>query len=72
MLKPEDLSKLAATKMPFGKYQGRYLIDLPEAYLIWFAKKGFPKGQLGAQMQLALELKTNGLEYLIKAIEPKA
>ena len=72
MLKPEDLSKLAETKIPFGKYQGRYLIDLPEAYLIWFAKKGFPKGQLGAQMQLALELKTNGLEYLIKAIEPKA
>ncbi|MGB1346853.1 MAG: DUF3820 family protein, partial [Pseudomonadales bacterium] len=56
MLKPEDLSKLAATQMPFGKYQGRYLIDLPEAYLIWFTRKGFPKGQLGEQMQLALEL----------------
>ena len=72
MLKPEDLSKLATTQMPFGKYQGRYLIDLPEAYLIWFARKGFPKGQLGEQMQLALELKTNGLEYLIKGINPKA
>ena len=66
---PENLSKLANTKMPFGKYQNRDLIDLPEAYLIWFARQGFPQGQLGVYMQLALELKTNGLEYLVKALK---
>ncbi|MDP6190271.1 MAG: DUF3820 family protein [Gammaproteobacteria bacterium] len=66
---PENLSKLANTKMPFGKYQNRDLIDLPEAYLIWFARQGFPQGQLGEYMQLALELKTNGLEYLVKALK---
>ncbi|MDP6968554.1 MAG: DUF3820 family protein [Gammaproteobacteria bacterium] len=66
---PENLSKLAKTKMPFGKYQERYLIDLPETYLLWFARQGFPQGQLGEYMQLALELKTNGLEYLVKALQ---
>ena len=43
-------------KMPFGKYQGRVIIDLPEEYLLWFAKKEFPKGELGLLMQLAMEI----------------
>lgn len=51
--------------MPFGKYQGWRLIGLPEPYLLWFAREGFPSGKLGEQMALALELKTNGLEPLV-------
>ncbi|MBW1297600.1 DUF3820 family protein [Aquimarina litoralis] len=62
------LIKLANTKMPFGKYKDRYLIDLPEHYIVWYHNKGFPKGTLGAQMQTVYELKLNGLEYLVRNI----
>lgn len=51
--------------MPFGKYEGVVLVDLPEPYLVWFANKGFPRGKLGQLMALALEVKTNGLERLL-------
>ena len=44
--------------MPFGKYEGNYLIDLPEYYVVWYRNKGFPKGQLGEQLKLVYELKT--------------
>ncbi len=64
----EQLIKLAHAKMPFGKYEGRYLIDLPEYYVVWYHKKGFPKGQLGEQLQLVYELKLNGLEEMIRNI----
>lgn len=60
-----DMAKLASMTMPFGKFKGRRVIDLPEEYLLWFRQKGFPRGELGRVMQLALELKTNGLEGLI-------
>lgn len=60
-----DMEKLAAMTMPFGKYKGRRIIDLPEEYLLWFRQKGFPKGEVGRIMQLALELKINGLEGLV-------
>jgi uncharacterized protein (DUF3820 family) len=63
------LIKLAHTKMPFGKYEGYFLIDLPEYYLVWYKNKGFPNGNLGQQMQLVFELKLNGLEYLIRNIK---
>ena len=63
------LIKLAHTKMPFGKYEGRDLIDLPEYYVVWYSNKGFPKGQLGEQLQLVYELKLNGLEELIRNIK---
>ncbi len=62
------LIKLAHTKMPFGKYEGRYLIDLPEHYVVWYHGKGFPKGQLGEQLRLVYELKLNGLEELVRNI----
>lgn len=65
----EDLLKLAKTPMPFGKYAGRVIIDLPESYLLWFSNQGFPQGQLGKLMQLALEVKINGLEYLIEPLK---
>jgi hypothetical protein len=51
--------------MPFGKYQGRRLLELPESYLIWFHSKGFPKGRLGAQLALIYEVKLNGLQGLV-------
>ena len=72
MFEKEDLKKLATMPMPFGKYQGRVLIDLPEAYLLWFAQKGFPPGQLGMLLGLTLELKINGLEYLIAPLRDKS
>jgi uncharacterized protein len=63
-------------RMPFGKFKGRFLTDLPEAYLIWFARKGFPPGKLGEFMMSALEIKTNGLEPLLapfrRPAEPRA
>ena len=63
-----ELIKLANTKMPFGKYEGRFLIDLPEYYLVWYKQKGFPKGKLGEQMALVYELQLNGLEDLVRNI----
>jgi uncharacterized protein (DUF3820 family) len=69
MFNKEDLLKLAKMPMPFGKYQGRLLIDLPEAYLLWFANKGFPAGELGDLLKLALEIKINGLEELIEPLK---
>lgn len=65
------LVKLSHTKMPFGKYEGYFLIDLPEYYLIWYKNKGFPNGTLGQQLQLIYELKLNGLEYLVRNIKVK-
>lgn len=58
--------ELAAAKMPFGKYHGSRLVDLPERYLVWFSQKGFPRGKLGEQLQAVYEIKRNGLEYLFK------
>jgi len=63
------LIKLAHTKMPFGKYEGRFLIDLPEYYVVWYHNKGFPNGELGQQLALIYELKLNGLEELIRNIK---
>lgn len=61
---PAQLLKLAQYRMPFGKYSNRLLIDLPEPYVIWFANKGFPGGELGKMMAIVHEIKVNGLEYL--------
>ena len=65
------LIKLAHTKMPFGKYEGRYLIELPEYYVVWYNNKGFPKGQLGLMLSTVYELKLNGLEDIIRNIKRK-
>ena len=61
---PELLLELAQYRMPFGKYEGYLLIDLPEPYVIWFANKGFPTGKLGTLLRITHEIKINGLEYL--------
>ena len=66
-----ELVELAAAKMPFGKYQGRYLLHLPESYIVWFKQNGFPAGKLGRQLELMYEIKSNGLEHLIQPLVPK-
>ncbi len=55
--------------MPYGKYKDRYLIDLPEHYVVWYNQKGFPKGKLGDMLKQVYELKLNGLEELIHNIK---
>ena len=63
------LIDLAKMKMPFGKFQGRFLIDLPEHYIVWYKNKGFPNGKLGKQMELVYELQLNGLEDIVRKIQ---
>ncbi len=67
----EQLLQLAKMKMPFGKYAGRLLIDLPEPYVVWFAQKGFPQGKLGEMLAIVYEIKVNGLEYLFDPLKNK-
>lgn len=64
----EYLLKLVQTRMPFGKYKGRLLINLPEAYIVWFAQQGFPEGELGNMLECIYEIKLNGLEYLLNPL----
>ncbi len=65
----KQLIELAHYRMPFGKFKNRYLVDLPEPYLIWFQQKGFPDGKLGALLKAMTEIKINGLEGLIRKIQ---
>ncbi len=60
--------ELAQMRMPFGRYKGLRLIDLPEPYVVWFTQKGFPHGKLGEMLQSVYEIKVNGLEYLFKPL----
>lgn len=60
-----DTSK---ARMPFGKYKGTYLIDLPEHYVVWYNNKGFPAGKLGKMLGLVYELKLNGLEDILRQV----
>jgi uncharacterized protein (DUF3820 family) len=64
----DDLTELANTRMPFGKYKDRFLIDLPDAYLVWFARRGFPEGKLGRMLAAVMEIKVNGLESLLRPL----
>ncbi|MFQ5559077.1 MAG: DUF3820 family protein [Nitrospinota bacterium] len=65
------LSGLVTMEMPFGKYKGRLLCDIPEPYLVWFHQKGFPKGRLGNLLATLYEIKLNGLEHLLKPLKNK-
>ena len=65
----QKLIELAHYKMPFGKYKGDYLIDIPEYYYSWFKQKGFPDGKLGFMMQQMHDIKINGLEEIIHTIK---
>ena len=66
---PSQLLKVARTRMPFGRYAGRRLVDLPEPYVVWFAQQGFPRGELGELLRLVHEVKVNGLEYLFAPLK---
>ncbi len=65
---PQMLIDLVRIRMPFGKYKNRILCDLPETYLVWFNRKGFPPGKIGLLLSALYEIKLNGLEYLLKPI----
>ncbi len=62
---PAYFLKLRQARMPFGRFKNSLLIELPEQYLIWFARKGYPKGQLGDMLKDIYEIKLNGLEELL-------
>jgi len=68
---PHFLKQMMEMKMPFGKYKGTLLPELPVAYLEWFARKSFPQGKLGAMLQTVYEIKLNGLEYLFQGLKRK-
>lgn len=69
-MEKQQLVEIANTAMPFGKYKGRMLIDVPEEYLLWFARKNeFPAGKLGELMQLTLAIKIEGLQGLVKPLK---
>ncbi|MGE8445291.1 MAG: DUF3820 family protein [Comamonas sp.] len=65
---PDQLLRLLTTTMPFGKYQGRAIADLPGNYLNWFAREGFPKGDLGRLLALMHEIDHNGLGELLRPL----
>lgn len=65
---PEHLLKLVHTRMPFGRYQGRFLIDLPEPYVVWLVNNALPKGELGSLILEIYEIKANGLEGLLRPL----
>jgi len=71
MMNPQILNDLVTMQMPFGKYKGRIICDLPESYLIWFHNKGFPPGKLGEMLATLYEIKLNGLEYLLQPLKRK-
>ena len=67
-INPEILNEICVVKMPFGKYQGTVLADLPISYLEWFYRKGMPPGKLGMQLSTIYEIKLNGLMDLLTPI----
>jgi hypothetical protein len=69
---PQLLIALATMRMPFGRYRGRLLIDLPEPYVVWFRQQGFPRGRLGELFALLYVVKENGLEHLIEPLRDQS
>ena len=68
---PEILLQLVKMEMPFGRFKGRLLCNLPVTYLEWFKRKGFPQGKLGVLLETMLEIKMNGLEELLEPLKKK-
>ena len=71
-MSPESLTKLVTIKMPFGKYKDRLICDLPGNYLAWFAREGFPKGELGELLLLMHEIDHNDLNHLLIPLKKKS
>lgn len=71
-MNPEDLELLLTREMPFGKYKGRVIADLPGNYLNWFAREGFPRGEIGRLLALMQELDHNGLSPLLDPLRRRA
>lgn len=71
-MQPEDLESLVTLKMPFGKYKGRLIADLPGHYLNWFVREGFPKGEIGRLLQLMQEIDHNGLKDMLAPLRNKS
>ena len=67
-MNPADLERLVQLEMPYGKYKGRLIADLPGDYLAWFARKGFPPGEIGRLLGLMLEIDHNGLKMLLEPL----
>ncbi len=65
---PEELVRTINTVMPFGRFKGRKLLELPEPYLVWFHNEGFPRSKLGEQLGLMYEIKVNGLETILRPL----
>ena len=70
-MKPDDLQLLLTREMPYGKYKGRPIADLPSHYLGWFAREGFPKGELGTLLALMYELDHNALTHLLDPLRSR-
>lgn len=70
-MNPEDLQLLVTRVMPYGKYQGRLIADLPGHYLNWFAREGFPRGEIGRLLALMQELDHNGLSSLLDPLRQR-
>jgi len=70
-INPQMLVELTGTRMPFGKYKGRIIFDLPGPYLVWFHRKGFSPGKIGILLSVLYEIKLNGLESLLKPFRNK-
>ena len=66
---PKVLMDIVEMRMPFGRYKGRCLADLPEPYLVWFSQKGFPKGKLGQLLETVYVMKLNGLNHIIAELK---
>jgi len=69
MLDPTLLLDLVKMQMPYGKYKGYLICNVPESYLLWYKDKGFPKGKLGDLMATMFEIRVNGLEYLLTPLK---
>ena len=67
-MKPEDLQLLVTREMPFGKHKGTLIADLPGNYLNWFAREGFPPGEIGRLLALMQEIDHNGLSHLLQPL----
>jgi uncharacterized protein (DUF3820 family) len=68
-MNPNLLTDLVTVKMPFGKYKGKLMCDLPESYLVWFHSQGYPPGKLGELLGTMYEIRLNGLEYLLQSLK---